>query len=140
MTVVEIQESLKKLFLTFTSPQIKYEKIIEMGQDLPPFSPTSKIQDNLVEGCQSLLYLETYFVKGMVYFNADSEALISRGLAALLIKVYSGHLPEDLFKYPPYFIQEIGLPQILSPSRSNGLASLYLKMQREVLRNIRPLA
>jgi cysteine desulfuration protein SufE len=101
---------------------------------LSPISPVARNEKNLVQGCQSILYLETDFKEGLIYFNADSEALISKGLAALLIEVYSGQTPEALFKEPPLFLKEIGLHQALSPARSNGLNSLYRKMQEEALK------
>ncbi len=136
MTATEKQQKLKEIFQSFSSPDEKYEKIIEMGRMLPPISPAAKIEENLVQGCQSLLYLETHLKDGLIYFNADSEALISKGLAALLIEVYSGQPPEALFKEPPLFLKEIGLHQALSIARSNGLASLYKKMQQEAIKII----
>ena len=128
------QTDLKNIFNALQGPERKYEKIIEMGRELLHISPTARIEKNLVSGCQSILYLETEFKDGLIYFNADSEALISKGLAALLIFVYSGQPPETLFKQPPTFIQEIGLHQALSLSRSNGLSSLYRKMQQEAIK------
>lgn len=130
------QNDLQELFLSFSSPDEKYEKIIEMGRALPPLSPAARVPENLVQGCQSLLYLETSFKDNLIYFNADSDALISKGLAALLIYVYSGEPPETVFKQPPLFLKEIGLHQALSPARSSGLASLYRKMQEEALKII----
>ena len=137
MSATDKQQILVEIFQKFSSMDEKYEKIIEMGRALPPLSETAHIQENLVQGCQSILYLETEVRDGKVYFNADSEALISKGLAALLIYVYSGELPEALFKEPPLFLKEIGLHQALSPARSNGLASLYRKMQEEALKILR---
>lgn len=134
LKIDEKQAALKELFLGFSSPSEKYEKIIEMGRKLPSLSPNARIEKNLVQGCQSLLYLETQVQDGLIYFNADSEALISKGLAALLIEVYSGQPPETLFKHPPMFLKEIGLHQALSPARSNGFASLFKKMQEEALK------
>ncbi len=134
MSAAEKQNALKEIFINLSSRDEKYEKIIEMGRALPPLSPSARTQENLVQGCQSLLYLETTSKEGRLCFNADSEALISKGLAALLIYVYSGEPPEALFKEPPLFLKEIGLHQALSPARSNGLLSLYKKMQHEALK------
>ncbi len=134
MAALEKQQKLKEIFLSFSSPEEKYEKIIEMGRQLPPLSPTARTEQNLVSGCQSLLYLEVEMRDGLIYFNADSEALISKGLAALLIEVYSGTPPETLFKVPPLFLKEIGLHHALSPARSNGLSSLFKKMQEEAVK------
>jgi len=125
---LEKQNQLKKMFASCSSKDNRYEKIIELGQQLPSFNPASRIETNLVSGCQSIMYLETTLRDGKVYFNADSEALISKGLAALLIYVYSGQSPETLTLCPPTFLAEIGLQNSLSPARSNGLASLYIKM------------
>ena len=111
----------------------KYEKIIEMGRALPRLPDISRIQENLVQGCQSILYLETAFKDGKIYFNADSEALISKGLAALLIRAYSGETQEAILKCPPTFLTDIGIQNSLSPARSNGLASLFLKMKQACL-------
>lgn len=136
MSVAEKQQEIKEVFNSFALPDAKYEKIIELGKELPPLSPSARIQENLVQGCQSILYLETSVKDGLIYFNADSDALISKGLAALLIYVYSGEKPEALLKEPPLFLKEIGLHQALSPTRSNGLASLFTKMQQEAVKVI----
>lgn len=136
MSATEKQQAIKEIFDSFASLDAKYEKIIELGKGLPSLSPAARIQENLVQGCQSILYLETTLKEGLIYFNADSDALISKGLAALLIYVYSGETPESLFKEPPLFLKEIGLHQALSPARSNGLASLFKKMQQEALKII----
>ena len=87
----------------------------------------AKVEENLVAGCQSVLYLECTSRGGALYFNADSDALISKGLAALLVYLYSGEPASSLFTHPPQFLQGLGLQ--LSPARSNGLASLYAKMR-----------
>ncbi len=133
MSALKKQQEIKEIFESFASPDAKYEKIIEMGKGLPPLPEAARIQENLVQGCQSILYLETTLKDGLIYFNADSDALISKGLAALLIYVYSGETPESLFKEPPLFLKEIGLHQALSPARSNGLASLFKKMQLDAV-------
>jgi cysteine desulfuration protein SufE len=125
---LEKQNQIKKIFVDCPSKESRYQKIIELGTKLPSLNPAAKIDANLVPGCQSIMYLETIFRDGKIYFNADSEALISKGLAALLIFVYSGQPPEALLRCPPTFLSEIGLQNSLSPARSNGLASLYLKM------------
>ena len=125
MTCSEKQLFIKEIFYSL-SPEEKYEKIIEMGRAMLPLPDSARVPENLVQGCQSVMYLEATFKDGVVFFNADSEALISKGLAAILIEVYSGQPPEALIKEPPVFLKDIGLN--LSPARSNGLASLYRKM------------
>jgi cysteine desulfuration protein SufE len=128
------QDELKSIFATCSTPEARYEKIIKLGRQLQPFNPAARIPANLVPGCQSILYLEASLDHGRLILNADSEALISKGLAALLIKVYSGETPETIANCPPSFIKEIGLQTALSPARSNGLASLYHKMRQEALK------
>ena len=134
----EKQHRLISIFLNLSLEE-KYEKIITMGRALPILPPSARSEKNLVRGCQSLLYLDTELRGDLIYFNADSEALISKGLAALLIEVYSGESPEALFKEPPFFLKEIGLHQALSPARSNGLASLFKKMQEEAFLMVQAL-
>lgn len=133
---LEKQSNLCSLFASFPSAEAKYEKIISMGKELPSFPPAGKQPENLVPGCQSILYLSCILDKGKIYFNADSEAMISKGLAALLIAVYNGEAPEALLKCPPTFLQEIGIGQWISPSRSNGLRSLFLKMQQWAIQTL----
>lgn len=128
------QKLMKETLLLCDTPEAKYKKLIEMGKFLDPMEIQEKTGANRVEGCQSILYLHTTLKEGKLYFNASSEALISSGLAALLIAVYSGESPETILKCPPTFIQEIGLDLALSPGRSNGLSSMYLRMQQESLK------
>jgi cysteine desulfuration protein SufE len=130
------QASIKAIFAACSTPESRYQKIIELGRQLPPFNPTSRTPDNLVAGCQSIMHLEATLNNGKLILNADSEALISKGLAALLIYVYSGEAPSTIANCPPSFIQEIGLLTSISPARSNGLASLYHKMRQEALKYI----
>ena len=127
------QSELKDLFSACSSQEMRYQKIIEMGRCLPPFDAAARLPSNLIPGCQSIMHLETRYEKGLLYFNADSEALISKGLAALLIYVYSGEEPAVIAECPPSFIAEIGLTASLSPSRSSGLASLYHRMRQASL-------
>lgn len=127
------QKALLELFPE-KDPQKIYEKIIRLGKDLP--SPKKDIQNDsyLVQGCQSLAYLSSSLTsEGTIEYEAHSEALISRGLAALLFFIYNHEKPELTFLYPPLFIQEIGLHTSLSPGRSNGLISMYSRMKNEAL-------
>ena len=129
-TCLAKQQELRSLFTSLASAEAKYEKIISMGKELPSFPLAEKKLENLVSGCQSILHLSCIFDKEKLYFNADSEAMISKGLAALLIYVYNGEFPEAVLKCPPAFLQDIGIGQWISPSRSNGLRGLFLKMQQ----------
>lgn len=103
---------------------------------LPPFDPSLKTEENRVEGCQSLMYLDTSFRDAKVFFTADSDALISKGLAAMLIFVYSGEPPEAILEHLPTFLAELGIQNALSPGRSNGFLSLYLKMRFAATKNL----
>jgi cysteine desulfuration protein SufE len=129
------QDAIKAIFAVCLTPEARYQKIIELGRQLPAFNPSARIPTNLVPGCQSIMYLEAIFQNSVLILNADSEALISKGLAALLIYVYSGETPVTVANCPPTFVQEIGLQNALSPARSNGLASLYHKMRQEALQH-----
>ncbi len=130
------QAAIKSIFAACLTPEARYQKIIELGRQLPAFNPDARLPANLVPGCQSVMYLEATLQNNLLFLNADSEALISKGLAALLIYVYSGETPDTVANCPPAFIQEIGLHNALSPTRSNGLASLYHKMRQEALKHL----
>lgn len=129
-------ESLKKLFTLSITDEAKYTKIIELGSMLISMNPQDMTEKNLIAGCQSLLYLKVDLEDGKLLFKAHSDALISRGLAALLIHVYSGLTPYTILKNPPTFLQELNLLKNLSPSRSNGVASIYLKMQQLSIKSL----
>ncbi|PWU13238.1 MAG: SufE [Chlamydiae bacterium] len=126
----------KKIFKTCVTPEEKYQKIIELGKNLPPYPSMNKTPEHLVKGCQSTMYLLSYFQKTKMYFEVYSEALISAGLAALLLSVYQEEPPEVILKCPPLFLEEIGLYAALSPSRSNGLSHLFLRMKQEALQSL----
>jgi cysteine desulfuration protein SufE len=128
------QEEVKKLFDRCTSEDLKYQKIIELGKALPPFPESEKIEANFVNGCQSIMYLHTKMDKGLLYFSANSDALISAGLAAILVRVYSGEMPEVILKCPPDYLESLGIGASLTPNRANGLYSIHLKMKQEALK------
>lgn len=123
----------KKKFTSVESPEGKYQILIELGRSLPPFKEAGKIEKNLVRGCQSKLYLHAYMTQGKIFFEATADALISAGLAALLVGIYSGEMPEVILKHSPDFLHELGIYASLSPNRSNGLSALHLRMQQEAL-------
>ncbi len=133
-TLEEKCEQIKDAFAHASNRERIYEKIMEFGKTLSPFQKEWKNEENLVSGCQSLLYLHTTSRLGALYFSASSDALISAGLAALLIFLYSGEFPANIIKNPPRILEELGIPALLSPSRANGLASLYLKMREEAIK------
>jgi cysteine desulfuration protein SufE len=131
------QDDIKHRFADCLTPDLKYKKLIEIGRSSPPLAPEFKVPENLVSGCQSTMYLRAYLDNaGKILFEAESEALISSGLAALLIAVYSGERPEAVLKCPPSFLDELGIKDALTPGRSNGLASMLLRMKQEALKLI----
>lgn len=127
------QEDLMQYFDSLPSKEACYQKIIAFGMKLPKIAPEFETQDNLVTGCQSRMYLHSRCINGKIFFQASSDALISAGLAFLLISIYSGQVPETVLKCPPLFLEKINTFATLSPSRSNGLSSLYLKMKQLAL-------
>ena len=108
----------------------KYEHIIEMGKELNPLVESDKTEDNLIRGCQSRVWLAARKEEdGTVLFSADSDAIITKGLVALMVRVLSGAAPEDIAKVDLHFLEDIGLNTHLSPTRSNGLASMVKQMK-----------
>jgi len=129
------QEDVKKLFSGCLTVEAKYEKIIEIGKTQCHLNSSHKTEENLVRGCQSRMYLVSYFVNDKVYFEAETDAIISAGLGILLIRVYSGESCEAILKCPPTYLEELNIPQTLTPGRANGLASIYLRMKQDALRH-----
>lgn len=132
--------AVKELFQGCDTPEKKYQKIIECGRSLPSMPPDLKIPENIVSGCQSIVYLHCQMLEGKLFFTAASDALISSGLAALLLKAYNGHPPEFLLKNKPTFLNELQINTSLSPGRSNGLASMFLRMQKNALNFLVPIS
>ena len=131
---LEKQARMKERFIECTSEELKYEKLIAMGKELQGLPEELKVPQNLVSGCQSIMYLSSVYRDGKVYFSGDSDALISAGLASILIDVYSGEAPEVILKCPPSFIDELGIGASLTPSRANGLYSIHLHMKQKALK------
>jgi cysteine desulfuration protein SufE len=130
------QEEVKKLFTSCKTAEERYELIISLGRKTPAMNPIEKNLKNLVEGCQSKLYLHGSFKEGVLEFSIDSDALISKGLAAVLLMLYDKESPEIIIKHPPTVLAELGIFSSLSPTRVNGLKSLYLKMQKIALQYV----
>jgi len=107
----------------------RYEYLIDLGKTLPPFDVAHKVPDFLIEGCQSKVWLYPSLNDGMITFTADSDALITRGIVALLIRVFSGRTPDEILGADIYFIERIGLRENLSPTRSNGLLAMMKQMR-----------
>lgn len=128
------QAQIKQLFASCTSPTEKYSKIIELGRTQPPLEERFKTDENIVQGCQGTMYLHTSVEGDRVYFQTSADALISAGLAMILVDVYSGETAETILKCPPAYLEELGLGAALSPGRANGLYSIHLRMKQEALK------
>ena len=130
MTINEIQDEIIDEFSFFGDDWMeKYEYIIDLGKKLPLIDPTLKDEDHLIRGCQSQVWLEAEEKEGKIVFTADSDAVITKGLIALLIRALSGHDPKEIAHTELYFIDKIGLQEHLSPTRSNGLRSMVKQMK-----------
>jgi len=129
MLINEIQDSIIEEFSVFDDWMDKYNLLIEMGRDLPVIDPVYKTNEYLIEGCQSKVWLRPYFEDGKITFTADSDAIITRGIIALLIRVLSGRTPGEIISADLYFIERIGLRQNLSPTRSNGLLAMVRQIK-----------
>ncbi|MFU8812645.1 MAG: SufE family protein [Balneolaceae bacterium] len=129
MTIQEKEERIIREFQVLSDWQERYKHIIKLGQKLPPLDDEHKIDDNLVRGCQSQVWLVTELDEGRIIFRADSDAAITKGLVALMVRFYSGETPDSILATSPSFIQKIGMEQHLSPTRSNGLASMVKQMK-----------
>ncbi len=134
MTINEIQDEIIDEFSLFGDWMEKYEYLIELGKSLPLIDEQYKTDDHLVRGCQSRVWLHARLGDdGKVYFTADSDAVITKGIIALLIRVLSGHTPREILEADLYFIDRIGLKEHLSPTRSNGLVSMLKQMKMYAL-------
>lgn len=129
MTINEIQDNIIEEFSFFDDWMDKYDLLIDLGKDLPVIDPKYKVKDFLIEGCQSKVWLHPDFDGEIITFTADSDAIITRGIVGLLIKVLSGRAPQEIISADLYFIEKIGLRQNLSPTRSNGLLSMVRQMK-----------
>jgi len=129
MTINEVQENIIDEFSLFDEWMDKYSLLIDIGKELPVIDPKFKVKDFLIEGCQSKVWLHPDFDGNLITFTADSDAIITRGIVALLIKVLSNRTPEEIISADLYFIEKIGLRQNLSPTRSNGLLSMVRQIK-----------
>jgi cysteine desulfuration protein SufE len=129
MSITEVQDNIVEEFSLFDDWMDKYNLLIDLGKELPVIDPKFKIKDFLIEGCQSKVWLHPGFDGNLITFTADSDAIITRGIVALLIKVLSNRSPDEIINSDLYFIDKIGLRQNLSPTRSNGLLSMVRQMK-----------
>lgn len=129
MNIEEKQQEIIDDFAIYDDWMEKYEYIIELGKDLPLIDSSKKTDDRLIEGCQSRVWLDAAIEQNKLRLTADSDAIITKGIIGLLIRVYDNESPEDIVKSYLHFISEIGLQEHLSPTRANGLASMVKKIK-----------
>lgn len=129
MTINEIQDEIILEFSSFEDWMDKYAYLIELGNDLKEMPEEYHKDQNLIEGCQSKVWFNAEYVDGKIVFIADSDAIITKGIASLLIRALSGNSPEDILNAELYFIEKTGLQQHLSPTRSNGLMSMVKQLK-----------
>ncbi|WP_434502127.1 SufE family protein [Prevotella sp.] len=133
MTINEAQKEVVEEFEDFTDWMDKYQMLIDLGNELDALNDKYKNDSNLIDGCQSRVWLQCDLVDGKLQFTADSDALIVKGIIALLIQVLSGHTPNEILDADLYFIDKIGLKEHLSPTRSNGLLAMVKQIKAYAL-------
>ena len=133
MTINEAQNEVVEEFEDFTDWMDKYQMLIDLGNELDVLNQKYKNDSNLIDGCQSRVWLQCDLVDGKLQFTADSDALIVKGIIALLIQVLSGHTPNEIIDADLYFIDKIGLKEHLSPTRSNGLLAMVKQIKAYAL-------
>ena len=138
MTINEIQDEIIEEFDGLDDWMDKYQMLIDLGNEQEPLDEQYKVEQNLIDGCQSRVWLQADYIKeesgegkeeGIIRFSAESDALIVKGIVALLIRVLSGHTPQEILDADLYFIERIGLKEHLSPTRSNGLLAMVRQMR-----------
>lgn len=133
MTINEAQDQVIEEFSDFDDWMDKYQLLIDLGSEQASIDEKYKTEQNLIEGCQSRVWLQADIVDGKIIFQAESDALITKGIIALLIKVLSGHTPDEILNADLYFVEKIGLKEHLSPTRSNGLLSMIKQIRMYAL-------
>ena len=133
MTINEAQDEVIEEFSDFTDWMDKYQLLIDLGNEQEPLDDKYKTESNLIDGCQSRVWLQADYVDGKIVFTAESDALIVKGIIALLIRVLSGHTPQEILDADLYFIDKIGLKDHLSPTRSNGLLAMVKQIRMYAL-------
>lgn len=133
MTINETQDEVIEEFSDFTDWMDKYQLLIDLGNEQQPLDPQYKTESNLIDGCQSRVWLQADYKDGKIELTAESDALIVKGIIALLIRVLSGHTPQEILDADLYFIDRIGLKEHLSPTRSNGLLAMVKQIRMYAL-------
>ena len=129
MTINEIQDEIIEEFSDFDDWMDRYQMLIDLGSEQPPLDNKYKTEQNLIDGCQSRVWLQADMQNDLLHFQAESDALIVKGIVALLIRVLSDHTPQEILDADLYFIEKIGLREHLSPTRSNGLLAMLKQMK-----------
>lgn len=132
-SISAIEEDIVGEFSLFDSWEDKYEYIIDMGKKLPPLSDQYKKEENKIKGCQSTVWMHSNYKNGKIFYEADSDAMIVKGLVSMLIRVFSGHAPEEVINAPLKFIDDIGMTSHLAQTRSNGLRSMIKQMKLDAI-------
>ena len=133
MTIDELQDEVIEEFQDFDDWMDKYQLLIDLGNEQPPLDPQYKTDDNLIDGCQSRVWLQADMRDGLLHLEAESDALIVKGIIALLIRILSDHTPAEILSADLYFIERIGLKDHLSPTRSNGLLAMVKQIRMYAL-------
>ena len=133
MTINELQNNVIEEFADFDDWMDKYALLIDLGNSLPPLEEKYKTESNLIEGCQSRVWLQADYVDGKILFKGESDAVIVKGIVSLLISILSDHTPQERLDADLYFIEKIGLKEHLSPTRSNGLVAMVKQMRMYAL-------
>ena len=133
MTINELQNNVIEEFADFDDWMDKYALLIDLGNSLPPLEEKYKTESNLIEGCQSRVWLQADYVDGKILFKGESDAVIVKGIVSLLISSLSDHTPQEILDADLYFIEKIGLKEHLSPTRSNGLVAMVKQMRMYAL-------
>lgn len=132
-SIDEIQDEIIDEFSVFDDWMDKYALLIDLGNSLPPIEEKYKTNENLIEGCQSRVWLQADYRDGRIWFEAESDAIIVKGIVSLLVRVLSGRIPDEILNADLYFIDRIGLTEHLSPTRSNGLVAMVKQMRMYAL-------
>lgn len=132
-TINELQDEVIEEFSELDDWMDRYQLLIDLGNEQAPLAEQYKTEQNLIEGCQSRVWLQADYADGLVHFQAESDALIVKGIISLLIQVVSGHTPDEILESDLYFIERIGLKEHLSPTRSNGLLAMVKQMRMYAL-------
>lgn len=133
MTINELQDNIIEEFSVFDDWMDKYALLIDLGNSLPVLDEKYKTESNLIEGCQSRVWLHADYADGIITFQGESDAVIVKGIVSLLISIYTGHTPKEILEADLYFIEKIGLKEHLSPTRSNGLVAMVKQMRMYAL-------